>query len=285
MSAPCTDVCSPWATANDVCAPCDGYDAIDPIVLEDALMAASNVLYHATGRQFPGSCEDVVRPTGGWNGVNWWRFRTYWPGWGSGGYGWGSWPWAGWAGVSCGCQGRQVGCSWLPEIDLGEGTLKITEVTEVLIDGEVVDPATYRVDEYRWLVRTTPNADTPNEGWPCCQRLDLPTTEVGTMQVTYVYGTPPPAGGAQAAAALACQYALACTPGAEGECSLPERVTSVTRQGVSMVVIDPMDFLDEGKTGIYSVDQWIKSVNPARLLRPPSVVSPNPRSMNRRAGT
>lgn len=277
MAAPCQDVCSPWASANDVCAPCDGYDAIDPIVLEDALMAASNVLFHATGRQFPGSCEDVVRPTGSWDGIDLWRWRTYWPGWWGGGR-------IGWDGINCGCSGHRVGCTWLPEIDLGGGSIKITEVTQVLIDGAVVDPSTYRVDEYRWLVRTTPNPETPNEGWPCCQSMDLPTTQVGTFEVTYTYGTPPPRGGVQAAAALACQLALACTPGAEGQCSLPERVTSITRQGVSMVVIDPFDFLEEGRTGLYVVDQWINSVNPAGLRRPPAVIAPS-RPVNRRSGT
>lgn len=43
-------------------------------------------------------------------------------------------------------------------------------------------------------------------------------------------------------------------------CSLPERVTSVNRQGVSWTILDPLDFLDKGLTGIGSVDQWISAV-------------------------
>jgi hypothetical protein len=59
---------------------------------------------------------------------------------------------------------------------------------------------------------------------------------------------------------LACQLALACQPETQGKCQLPKRVTNVVRQGVSMaMVLDPMAFLDEGKTGIYEVDLFLAS--------------------------
>lgn len=277
MTEPRQGVCAPWATEADVCAPCTGYD-FDPLTLADALLAASDVLFSLSGHRFPGECEDVVRPAGSWDGIDLWRLRRLYPGWDSsvGGL------WPGWDGINCGCGGRRVGCSWLPEIDLGP--LPVTGVTEVLVDGETVDPSTYRVDEYRWLVRTTPNPETPNQGWPCCQALDMPATQVGTFQVTYTYGTPPPALGVSAAAALACQLALSCDPNGAEDCRLPERVTSITRQGVSMVVIDPFDFLDAGKTGIYEVDLFLKSVNPAGLHRPPAVIAPG-MSVVRRTNT
>lgn len=44
-------------------------------------------------------------------------------------------------------------------------------------------------------------------------------------------------------------------------CALPERVTSVSREGVSWTILDPLDFLDKGLTGVGSVDQWISRVN------------------------
>lgn len=44
------------------------------------------------------------------------------------------------------------------------------------------------------------------------------------------------------------------------ECALPERVTSVTRQGVSWTILDPQDFLSDGLTGIGPVDQWLAQV-------------------------
>jgi hypothetical protein len=45
------------------------------------------------------------------------------------------------------------------------------------------------------------------------------------------------------------------------KCSLPERITSVTKQNVSWTILDPMDFLDAGRTGIGSIDLWIRRVN------------------------
>lgn len=44
-------------------------------------------------------------------------------------------------------------------------------------------------------------------------------------------------------------------------CALPERVTNVAREGVTWTILDPLDFLDKGLTGIGSVDQWISRVN------------------------
>lgn len=48
-----------------------------------------------------------------------------------------------------------------------------------------------------------------------------------------------------------------------GACKLPERVTNVTRQGVSWTLLDPQDFLEDGRTGIYEVDLAIKTANPS----------------------
>ena len=57
------------------------------------------------------------------------------------------------------------------------------------------------------------------------------------------------------------------------ECELPQRVQSVTRQGVSVTVLDQFEDLDEGRTGIWLIDSWVASVT-----RPPSggsVLSPD----------
>lgn len=40
-------------------------------------------------------------------------------------------------------------------------------------------------------------------------------------------------------------------------CSLPERITSITRQGVSWTMLDPMQFLDTGLTGVGRLDSWL----------------------------
>ena len=56
---------------------------------------------------------------------------------------------------------------------------------------------------------------------------------------------------------LAEQYMLASTGQA---CALPERVTSITRQGVSWTMLDPMDFLSAGLTGVGRIDTWLTTV-------------------------
>lgn len=66
---------------------------------------------------------------------------------------------------------------------------------------------------------------------------------------------------------LADQYMRAFT-GDKG-CSLPERVTSVTRQGVSWTMLDPMDFIDKKLTGIGRIDTWLAT---ARLEYPSSTL-------------
>src|SRR3546814_20637846 len=43
-------------------------------------------------------------------------------------------------------------------------------------------------------------------------------------------------------------------------CGLPRRVQSVTRQGVTVAVLDAFDNIDEGHTGIWLIDSWVASV-------------------------
>lgn len=171
MSAPCVDVCTPWATEADLCPPCDGYD-FDAQLLDDMLAFASDVLYRLSGRRFAGSCQDTVRP------------------------------------VLCGCRSTSCSCENLSQISLGQ--YPITEVTEVKVDGEtLVADVDYRVDNFRWLVRL-PDEDGSRNHWPSRQRLDLASSEEDTFEVTFTYGVPPPTAGRLAAAELACHLALAC---------------------------------------------------------------------------
>lgn len=83
--------------------------------------------------------------------------------------------------------------------------------------------------------------------------------------IDYVGGTPVPPDGRTAAAIFACELAKgAC---GDDDCVLPARLKSLSREGVDMAFADPMDFLEEGKVGIYQVDLWIRSVNPSGRRR------------------
>ena len=43
-------------------------------------------------------------------------------------------------------------------------------------------------------------------------------------------------------------------------CKLPDRITNLTRQGVSWVMLDPQDFIKDGMTGVTSIDHWLSIV-------------------------
>lgn len=94
----------------------------------------------------------------------------------------------------------------------------------------------------------------------------------GIIRVRYQVGNNIPAGAGRAAKKLAEQYMIAVTGGKN--CQLPERITTVTRNGTSWTVLDPQDFLDQGRTGIGSVDQWIAGANQRGWVK---VIDPNRR--------
>lgn len=77
------------------------------------------------------------------------------------------------------------------------------------------------------------------------------------VRVHYKVGNNLPPGAPTQAMRLAEEYILASTG---QECSLPERVTSINRQGVSWTILDPQDFLKDGLTGIGPVDAWLAQV-------------------------
>lgn len=101
------------------------------------------------------------------------------------------------------------------------------------------------------------------------------------VEVTYTFGAPPPSLGKRAAKELADQFILAAT--GDDECSLPQRVTSVSRQGMSWTLLDPQDFLDKGLTGLYLVDLFLRTANPNGAQLRARVFSPDvPRGKTRR---
>lgn len=85
---------------------------------------------------------------------------------------------------------------------------------------------------------------------------------VRQLDVTYEYGSEPSKLLNRAIYALAAEFDLADNN--DGNCRLPERVTSVNRQGVSWTLIDPQDFLDNGRTGIYEVDLAMRAIGSNR---------------------
>ena len=262
-------ICSPWASVEQLDACCT--TTASDQQKTDSLFAASEILYALSGRQFPGLCSETIRPCSGGSALP--------------GFSWGRWtfPWypiksgGNWLniGPACGCHiSYDCACSGIPQVNLGRSD--VTDIYRVVIDSTELSSSAFRLDEGRYLVRTDGNQ------WPCCQDLSKDIGETGTWYIELAYGVAPPQMGVSAVTKLACELAKSCVG---AQCDLPERVSTITRQGVSMTLLDPQDFLTEGRTGLYEVDLFLKAVNPAGLARRGTVWSPEVTGKARRVGS
>lgn len=243
MSGPC----EPWEL-NPACT--RGLDPENEPLDAYIVSVATNLLWRATAGVF-GVCEVTVRPCGrrcSGNGF------TYFPAMTSGGE---------WINVTCGCAESACGCCTVSEINL-DGP--VDSIVEVLIDGAVVDSSTYWVDNGYRLTRRSPDV------WPMCQSLSLPATEEGTFQIRYMRGISVDEAGQYALAALAAELKIACQ---DQDCRLPSRIVEITRQGITMSVVNDVEFLRSGLFGIPEVDAWVTSVNPYNQRSQSSVYSPD----------
>ena len=161
---------------------------------------------------------------------------------------------------SCGCH-SDCACSAMEQIAL---PAPVGEVEEVRLDGSVLSPSAYRVDNGHLLVRLDGGV------WPTCQVMDAPDTEAGTFSVTYLNAYPVDGLGAYAAGVLACEYAKACSG---AKCRLPSGVTDISRAGVTMTITTGL--FPGGVTGIREVDTYLLRWNPNGLRMPPRVWSPD----------
>jgi len=143
----------------------------------------------------------------------------------------------------------------------------IEEITEVMQDGDVVDPDAYQVHKGRYLVRTD------GKVWPVHQSITTPITGKNTFQVSYVRGRYWPDAAAIAAGLLCCELARAHLR--DPDCQLPDNVRSIVREGISIDFSSPNEFFPNGMTGIPDVDLWLASVNPDGLTQTSRVWTPD----------
>ena len=61
----------------------------------------------------------------------------------------------------------------------------------------------------------------------------------------------------------------------DDDCALPQRITSISRQGVSYTLLDSQDFIDDVRTGLYAVDLFLKTSNPDKARNRSRVFSPD----------
>lgn len=249
------DEVAPWATITDLPLPDgvsigDGPDQIPEAIANDCLQAASTILYRLSGGKWPGVQADSIRPAVG--------------------------------GCSCGSgRTRSRSIRWVSEFALP--CTPVLTVSAVYLDGELLDEARYRLDDNRFLVFVPESETAELRGWPCCQdMLADPLTDDDTWQVDYTWGGLPDTGGVMAAARLALELAYARVPGLFGKCRLPQRVQSVSRQGVTYAMLDDLRLFAEGRTGLMEVDLWLGSLTIGVKRRRSAFIDPHAIAMRGR---
>lgn len=220
---------------------------------QDAIQAASFLLFQLSGQKYTGLqriteqyvCEDTGAPVGcKWDPGHrgYWNPRID-------GYTYVMGP-------------RERSITFLPGKRIRLRYKPVHHVEEILISDVAQDLANYSVLNGSVVSR--------DGSWPLC----------AGMTITYDFGTNPPALGRIAARRLANELIL-LADGSE-HCALPSNVTTVTRQGLTITMFDPQDFLNKGQTGIYEVDMFIAASNPYKYKKPARVFSPDvPRGYHR----
>lgn len=161
--------------------------------VETYAQLASELLYMASGQQFAGVCQMTVRPCPG----------------------------------LCGCWEDYCSQCATP-YNVVKLPTPVHSIDSVVIDGDVLDPAAYRIYDGRLLQRI--------DGlfWPV-QNLQYPPGSQYTWEVTLTAGNPPPLAGVIAAGDAACYLAGLYS---EWDCKLPAHIRSLARQGINQVFDD-----------------------------------------------
>lgn len=229
---------------------CSHLGAMNPILAETVKNAAIEYLWRWTGRRF-GLCEIALRPcveecgnTG--SAMSSRRYANLQPFIRNGN----------WYNTVCGqCGPQRCGCDALSTIVLPG---PVDSVTEVWLDGELLAPSAYRLDNLG-LSRID------GDSWPRCQNMandpgdESPAGDTSdTFLVKYMRGTPVPDGGKLAAGTFACELAKRMCK--DGSCRLPKRATVVQREGVTITMPNDSQLFTNGAIGIDEIDWFLASV-------------------------
>lgn len=225
-----------------------GEDGVEDTSQREAVeRMAVDYLWEWTGRRY-GTCPVTVQPCDPDEGGCPVRTSTYW---GRGPYGSARSAASVLAAVQrgCGCRPDAKGCTCGPSGDEIPLRGPVAAVTRVRLDGAVFT---------KWATAGNRLIRTDGGTWPRCQDADA---AVPAFEVDYQRGRAVPVGGQIAAGVLAAELALALC--SDPECGLPQRIQSITRQGVTVAVVDAFEDVEKGRTGIWLIDSWVASVTKA----------------------
>lgn len=222
--------CAPYIDVDDVanegCGCVNFDDADDRLLVAEKIDVASDVLTRLSGMRYYGPCTLTIRPC---RDCAW----------------------------TCGC----CSCCWVDAITLPG----VVSVTSVKIDGDVVDPDTYRIVNGDQLIRY--GAGDRPEPWPECQKLWRPTTEPDTFEIVYVAGLVTSLERA-AAVELTCELLKDCKP---AQRSRIPGARNMSGSGLQ-VTIEEAARADDG---LLKVQRFMDFWNPTRSAVPSAVFSPD----------
>jgi hypothetical protein len=256
------DICYPDGTDWGCALSQQEIDSLDPDIKMRSEAIAWSVLSALTGYR-ASICPVTIRPCAKRCALGTWDVAPAQSGdlgvWGTGGGPYisgGSWY------NACGCAGpSDCSCTSLCEVILpGE----VGEIVEIWMDGALVPPEEYRVDDGRKVVLVN------GECFPSCQDMSIAAPGFGGVWITYYPGVAPNDLLRYAAGILASEFYLACSG---KDCRLPNGVTNVTRAGMTMEI--PTGLFTDNITGITEVDAIIRIYNPYGLKSRPRVMSPD----------
>jgi hypothetical protein len=155
------------------------------------------------------------------------------------------------------------------------GLWPVTDIIAIREDGVDQDVTDYHIDVFQYLVKDNGEAFPRWGNWYAASGdVDDDDASRGgfVFEVTVEHGIPAPRLLKRATRALACSL-YADSIG--GECELPSRVTSLSRNGMSMEIQDFNELLQNGGVGIYEVDLAVRVFNPSGLQSPSFVWTPD----------
>lgn len=221
--------CVPWCEIDDLPDSCTDV-AVTPETLTKAIAFASDVLYNLTKRRWSGSCTDTYRPTE--------DDACFYPRM---------------------IDGKWANVGYYEDVVLPAND--VTAITSVKINGGLVDPGLYGLRD-RKVLYAKRQPDGSYLQWPTYYNdPHADSSAPSTMEIVYVHGAAPPPSMVTAAALLSWEFAVAWTPDCTAGCRLPQRVTTITRAGVTFAIIDPLSVFEKGMVGVPDIDALIQSVN------------------------